>query len=163
MGIQAFSSVGDGVHAAGDGHFQRQTGAEFRVIDHGFRQHARVLAGALDAVFGQAEYRGHFGASVGGGDCQDRQARVHGDCLAQTCGRAATNGYRAIGAQLACDFAGLAGGFDRDVHDGLVENIRRTTAKQLCDVLSLRPLFRGAKHQCPLGAQPIDFRFQFLQ
>jgi hypothetical protein len=38
-----------------------------------------------------------------------------------------------------------------------------SAARLPSDVLSLRTLFRGAKYQCPLGAQPIDFRFQLLQ
>ncbi|MNL08869.1 hypothetical protein D3C87_1296060 [compost metagenome] len=86
LGIQTFGGVGNGVHTAGDGHVDGQADGKLRVVDHRFGQYARIFAGALEAVFGQAEYRRHLRSGISGRDRQDRQPGIHRDCLAEPCG-----------------------------------------------------------------------------
>jgi hypothetical protein len=144
--IEPLGGMRDGIDAAGHAQGHRQRHGQLRVVDDHARQHAQVAAGLLQATLGDAVDRRHLAAGIGGRDGQDRQAGIERDGLAQARGGSAANGYRAIGAQPARQFPGLAGGLDRHMHHRAIEHAGGSRTEQAGDSLSAGALFGRRQH-----------------
>ncbi len=160
-GIEAFGRMRDGIDTARHAQRGGQRHAQRWIVDDGARQHARIVAGFLEAGFGNAVDRCHFRARVGGGHGDHRKSGVEGDGLAQPYGRATADRDGAVGAKFACHLPGMARGFYRYVHDGLVEHARHAwRAQQCCDLFGLRALRWCAEYERTVQAQRIEFGAQ---
>ena len=78
---------------------RRQADGQLGVVDHGLRQHDRVLAGLLVAPAGEPVDRGLLAAGVRRRHGDDRQALGQGDRLRQTGRRAAADADEHVGAR----------------------------------------------------------------
>ena len=152
----------DGIEAAGDRHRDRQINRQERIVDHDLRQDALVASRLFHSRFGQSIDRRHLGAGIGRRDRQDRQAGLQRDGLAQTDGRSATHGYRAVGTKTHRLVTRLARDLDRHMHYGMRVNPDAELTEASRNIRRQRLLLRRRQYQRAPRAKLFDLARQMF-
>ena len=158
--VERLDGVGHGVQAARGRDLGRQGVREERVEDDETREDARISSRRLLSAVGESPDGGARGASVGGVDGDLGDARVERDGLAETDGRAASEGDGAIGAELARALpAGLRGG-ERHVHARFGEGAHHAVAEESPELGGSWGLLRRGEDERAPEIEAIELRRQ---